>query len=105
MAATQAVLVSSEPPHGCLGGALGNQSLIELGEDAARRLWKRRKIVAVLRESRLYARAQRGGNTRADQLQPNPDDVTISKRAWERALRRWKVSLLTMAANEPTEGI
>ena len=74
------------------------------GEDAARRRRKRREAIISVQCSSAYANAIKRGHTDVNRLQPDPDDVTISKRKWESACRQWRVSLRTMAGDKLSSG-
>ena len=70
-----------------------------LGEQAARRLLKRREAVASFKRSSTYANAVLTGSAMVQQ-HPNAEDVTLSKRAWERAFRNWRAALRLLAGEE-----
>ena len=73
-------------------------------EDVARRVKKRQDAVAYVQCSTTYAKAIQNGYADVDRLQPDPDDITISKRKWESSFRTWRMSLRTMASEELSAG-
>ena len=67
-------------------------SLVDVSENALRRL-----SVAMVKRSWEYLLAVQL-DPEVDAVAPNPDDITISKRAWDVALQKWRLSLRALAS-------
>ena len=80
------------------GNAVRDWALITLAEEEAKRQQKRRNAIALAKQTTLYSISYELDSASADALQPDPEDTTISKRAWERAFKRWRDALRTLAA-------
>ena len=78
--------------------------LNDIDEDIVRRMRKRRDAVDFIKASTTYAKARQISSKNVDELEPNPDDVTKSKRAWESALRKWRVCLRFTAGEVQIDG-
>ena len=52
--------------------------------------------MAMVKRSREYLFAVQL-DPEVDAVAPNPDDITISKRAWDVALQKWRLSLRALA--------
>ena len=85
------------PPRGQPSAQIGPLSLGEVAERALRRRVKRRAAVAEVLRSPEYEHAKLLG---LDSPPPDPEDITISKRSWEHAYRKWKLSVRVTASAE-----
>ena len=85
------------PPRGQPSAQIGALSLGEVAERALRRRVKRRAAVAVVLGSPEYEHAKLLG---LDSPPLDPEDITISKRSWEHAYRKWKQSVRVTASAE-----
>ena len=75
-------------------------SLVDVSENALRRRVKRRLSVAMVKRSWEYLfLALLDPELDAVGSAPDPDDITISKRAWDLALQEWRLSLRALAAS------
>ena len=84
------------PPH-------SSQSLNLLSETVQRRREKRQAAVQMLKSSVEYHLALRREDTLL--CQPDPEDITMSKRSWEHAYMKWKQSVRAAAATERFESL
>ena len=85
------ILSNFTPPRGLPSTQLGALSVVDACENALRRREKRRKAVAMVRRSTEYLYSLLL-DLDVD-VPPDPEDITLSKRAWEHAHRKWKHSL------------
>ena len=85
------VLRTFAPPRGLPSTQLGALSVVDAGENALRRMEKRREAVAMVKRSTEYLYSLLL-DLDVD-VPPDPEDITLSKRAWEHAHRKWKHSL------------
>ena len=79
------------PPRGQPSAQIGALSLGEVAERALRRRVKRRAAVAEVLHAKLLG---------LDSPPPDPEDITISKRSWEHAYRKWKLAVRVTASAE-----
>jgi len=96
------VLSQHALPAACCGGEAKGFSLTDVDEDTARRRSKRRRAVSYAKGTLTYAHAKQKCFHMVGQLQPDPDDTALSKRAWEKAFAKWRTSLRAMAQFEHT---
>ena len=89
--ALRAVLDNFALPRGQPSATLGTLSLGEVGENVLRRRLKRREAVAMVKRSPEYLYSVLLDLDMDDP--PDAEDITISKRAWEHAHRKWKHSV------------
>ena len=75
----------------------GDVPLVDLGEQVLRRRKKREDVVAAVQSTVQYHTAKQR-HPDLDARQPNPADITISKRAWESAFRAWRRYVRSVAA-------
>ena len=94
MMALRAVLDNFALPRGRSSGTPGTLSLGEVGETVLRRRLKRREAVAIVERSPEYLQAT------PEEPPPDPEDITISKRAWEHAHHQWKQSVRSLVGAE-----
>ena len=92
------VLDNFAPPRGPPSTRLGAFSLVDAGEKAQRRRNKRREAVAVVKRSPEYLYSVLLDLDMDDP--PDAEDITISKRAWEHAHRKWKHSVQSRVGAE-----
>ena len=78
--------------------------LVDVSENALRRRIKRRLSVAMVKRSWEYLLAVQV-DPEVDAVAPNPDDITISKRAWDVALQKWRLSLRALASTHGVEAL
>ena len=78
--------------------------LVDVSENALRRRIKRRLSVAMVKRSWEYLFAVQL-DPEVDAVAPNPDDITISKRAWDVALQKWRLSLRALASTHGVEAL
>ncbi len=95
--ALRPVLDPFAPPRGQPSAQIRALSLGEVAERALRRRVKRRAAVAEVLRSPEYEHAKLLG---LDSPPPDPEDITISKRSWEHAYRKWKLSVRVTASAE-----
>ena len=95
--ALRPALDPSAPPRGQPSAQIGALSLGEVAERALRRRVKRRAAVAEVLRSPEYEHAKLLG---LDSPPPDPEDITISKRSWEHAYHKWKLSVRVTASAE-----
>ena len=95
--ALRPVLDPFAPPRGQPSAQIEALSLGEVAERALRRRVKRRAAVAEVLRSPEYEHAKLLG---LDSPPPDPEDITISKRSWEHAYRKWKLSVRVTASAE-----
>ena len=95
--ALRSILDPSAPPRGQPSAQIGALSLGEVAERALRRRVKRRAAVAEVLRSPEYEHAKLLG---LDNPPPDCEDITISKRSWEHAYRKWKLSVRVTASAE-----
>ena len=100
MPAAQAVVGPQMAPCDWRGAMVTYSPINDLSEDVARRMRKRHAAVAFVKLSTTYAVAKQNRSSDVDLLQPDACDITMSKRAWEKAFRNWRVSLRAMAGEE-----
>ena len=98
MMALRAVLDNFALPRGQPSATLGALSLGEVGENVLRRRLKRREAVAMVERSPEYLQAKHLPGF--DIPPPDPEDITISKRAWEHAHNKWKLSVRSLVGAE-----
>ena len=85
------VLSNFAPPRGLPITQLGALSVVDASENVLRRREKRREAVAMVKRSSEYLYSLL---LELDvDVPPDPEDITLSKRAWEHAHRKWKHSL------------
>ena len=95
--ALRSVLDPFALPRGQPSAEIGALSLGHVAEKALRRRVKRRAAVAEVLRSPEYEHAMLLG---LDSPPPDPEDITISKRSWEHAYRKWKLSVRVTATAE-----
>ena len=79
-------------------------SLVDVSENALRRRIKRRLSVAMVKRSWEYLFAVQL-DPEVDAAAPNPDDISLSKRAWDVALQKWRLSLRALASTHGVEAL
>ena len=78
--------------------------LVDVSENALRRRVKRRLSVAMVKRSWEYLFAVQL-DPEVDAAAPNPDDISLSKRAWDVALQKWRLSLRALASTHGVEAL
>ena len=99
MMALRAVLDNFALPRGQPSAEVGTFSLGEVGETVLRRRLKRREAVAMVERSPEYLQATHLVPG-FDKPPPDPEDISISKRAWEHAHHKWKLSVRSLVGAE-----
>ena len=97
--ALRVVLDNFALPHGQPSAELGTFSLGEVGENVLRRRLKKRGAVAMVERSPEYLQAKHLVPG-FDKHPPEPEDITLSKRAWEHAHHKWKLSVRSLVGAE-----
>ena len=88
-----ALLDSHDSPR----GVAGDVPVVDLGEQILRRRKKREDVVAAVQSTVQYHTAKQL-HPDLDARQPNPADITISKRSWESAFRTWRHYVRSVAS-------